>query len=386
MRDYFGKQIKKLGFGLMRLPVLGTDERSPIDIDQLKQMVDLYLENGYTYFDSAYNYHGGMSEVAFREAVSSRYPRDAFQFTTKLPLRRPMDFDEMRALTNESLERSGLEYFDLYFIHGIRPDSIEMINNARGWDYIQGLKQEGIAKNVGFSYHGDAAGLARILDARQAGDIDIVQLQINYLDWESPQVQSRLCYETCVERGIGVIVMEPIKGGSLANFGGDIADIFKAADPEASIASWALRFVMELEGVVTVLSGMSALNQVEDNVRTANSYKPLTEADHAMIKEVITAIDSVPLIQCTDCRYCLDDCPENINTPRIMDAMNDYIKYNNLQGARRQYGFATMPGPGGGAPYGKSSDCTECGTCEKVCPQELEIMEIHKQAVALFEQ
>ena len=370
----------------MRLPVLGGDDRSPIDIEQVTQMVDLYLENGYTYFDSAYNYHSGQSEVAFREAVSSRYDRDAFQFTTKLPLRRPMDKSEMRALTDESLSRSGLSFFDLYFLHGIGADRLEMIDSCDGWGYMRGLKEEGIAKNIGFSYHGNADGLKRILDARQPDEIDIVQLQINYLDWESSMVQSRLCYEACVERGIGVIVMEPIKGGSLANFTGEIADMFKAADPDASIASWALRFVMELEGVVTVLSGMSALDQVVDNVKTANAFAPLTAENHEMLKEVIKAIDRVPLIQCTDCRYCVDDCPENINTPRIMDVLNDYTKYNNLQGARRQYGFATGPGFGGDGPvFGKASDCTKCRLCEENCPQELAIVDLHEKAAALFE-
>ena len=393
MREYFNKPIKKLGFGLMRLPMQGFGEQAEIDIEQVKQMADLYLENGYSYFDSAYNYNGGLSEEAFREAVAKRYDRDAFQFTTKIPLRRLMDRTEMRAMTDESLRRSGLEYFDLYLIHGINPMGVELVNEMQGWDYMQGLKQEGIIRNVGFSYHGDAEGLARILDARQPGEIDIVQLQLNYLDWDNPTVQSRLCYEACVERGIGVIVMEPVKGGSLANFGGEVAEIFKAADPEASIASWAIRFAMGLDGVVTVLSGMSSLEQMTDNVSTANSFVPLTDADQAVIAEAVAAIDRVPLIQCTDCKYCLDDCPEDINIPRILDALNDYTKYNNLQSARRQYFFATGPsfGPGGpaggpvGPPHGKSSDCTECGTCESICPQELSIMDYHKQAVALFE-
>ena len=386
MKEYFGNPIKKLGFGLMRLPVQGVGEQAPIDIEQVKQMVDHYLENGYTYFDSAYNYHNGQSEVAFREAVSSRYPREAFQFTTKLPLRRPMDKTEMRTFTDESLQRAGLEYLDLYFLHGIGPDRIQMIDDCDGWGYLQDLKAEGIAKNVGFSYHGHADGLKRILDARQPGEIDIVQLQINYLDWDSPQVQSRLCYEACVERGIGVIVMEPIKGGSLANFGGEMAELMKAADPDASIASWALRFVMELEGVVTVLSGMSNLAQVEDNVKTANAFKPLTPENHEMLKEVIAAIERVPLIQCTDCRYCMDDCPENIPTPRIINVLNEYIKHNNQSGMRRSYGFAVGGGFGGDAPpTGKASDCTKCGTCEANCPQELKITELLEQAVALFE-
>jgi len=386
MREYFGKPIKKLGFGFMRLPYLGRDERSPIDIEQVKQMVDLYLSHGYTYFDTAYNYHGGQSEVAFREAVTERYPRDAFQLTTKLPLYRPHSFDEMRAITDESLARTGLEFFDLYFLHGIGPDRFPLLEQIKAWDYIKNLKAEGKARNVGFSYHGPADALAKILDEREPGEIDIVQLQINYLDWESPQVQSRLCYETVVERGIGVIVMEPVKGGSLANFADEAAGLLKAVEPDASIASWAMRFCLGLEGVVSVLSGMSTLDQVADNVKTADSFVPLTDSDLELLKQVIVALERVPTIPCTNCRYCVDDCPQNINTPRIIEILNDYIRYRNATGGRRQYGFAVGGGfSGNEPPRGKSSDCTQCGTCEQHCPQEIDIIGAHMQAVELFE-
>jgi len=385
MKEFFGKPINKLGFGFMRLPVLGRDDRAPVDIEQVKQMVDYFLENGYTYFDTAYNYHGGMSEVAFREAVVERYPRDAFQLTTKLPLRRPMDKTQMRAMTNESLSRTGLEYFDLYFLHGINAGSLPVIDSSKGWEYMFDLKKEGITKNFGFSYHGDAEGLKQILGRFEPGEIDIVQLQINYLDWDSPSVQSRLCYEAVRDYGAGIIIMEPIKGGSLANFDGEVAEIFKAADPEASFASWALRFCYSLEGVVSVLSGMSTLDQVVDNVATANNFKPLTEADMGVIKEAMAALERVPLIQCTECRYCVDDCPEHINTPGILSLMNEYTKYRNLSGARRSYGFAIGAGFGDSAPAGKASDCTECRNCEKICPQELPITDYLKEAAALFE-
>ncbi|MDR0459344.1 MAG: aldo/keto reductase, partial [Coriobacteriales bacterium] len=216
--------------------------------------------------------------------------------------------------------------------------------------------------------------------------IDIVQLQLNYLDWESPHVQARLCYETVVERGIGVIAMEPVKGGSLSNFADSVAAILKNAEPEASLASWAIRFVYGLEGVINVLSGMSTLEQVIDNVQTADSYRPLTAADLELLQQVTVALEQIPLIPCTNCNYCVDDCPENIPTPRIIEILNEYIKYQNQSGCRRQYGFAVGGGFSGNEPArGKSSDCTECRTCEQHCPQDIEIVEAHQRAVQLFE-
>jgi len=385
MREYFGRPIKKLGFGLMRLPYLGTNERSPIDIEQVKQMVDLYLGQGYSYFDTAFNYHGGQSEVAFRTAVTERHPRESFQLTTKLPLYRPHSFEEMQAITDESLQRTGLDYFDLYFLHGIGPDRMEMLDQMDAWGYLQSLKERGLARNVGFSYHGPADALAKALDAHH-GEIDIVQLQVNYHDWDSPAVQSRLCYETVVERGIGVIIMEPVKGGSLANFPPEVAHLLTDVDPEASLASWAMRFCLGLEGVVCVLSGMSALDQVVDNLKTAESFTPLTDSDRELLKEVIKALDRIPTIPCTDCRYCVDECPEHINIPRIIQILNEYTKYQNALGGRRQYGFATSGGFGGNEPpRGKSSDCTACGTCEQHCPQDIDIIGANERAVELFE-
>ncbi|MDR2957209.1 MAG: aldo/keto reductase [Coriobacteriales bacterium] len=386
MKEYFGKPISKLGFGLMRLPFFGKSDSSPLDIDQITQMADLFLQHGFSYFDTAYAYHGGQSEVAFREAVSSRYPRDAFQITTKLPLWRPLNHDEMREITNESLTRLGVDFFDLYFLHSVGPDRFEMLEQIKAFDYLQSLKTEGITKNVGFSYHGDPESLGRLLDSFTPGFIDIVQLQINYFDWENPEVQSRRLYETVYERGIGIIIMEPVKGGLLADFDPDVAQILKQVDPQASLSSWALRFVLELPGVVCVLSGMSNIDHVIDNIKTAESYTPLTDSNKDLLQAVISGLAALPTIDCTDCRYCVDDCPQHINTPRIIQILNDYTKYRNLPSSRRQYGFATGGGfGGGGSPTGKSSDCEECRTCEEHCPQDLDIVGAHKQAAELFE-
>ncbi|MDR2359915.1 MAG: aldo/keto reductase [Oscillospiraceae bacterium] len=388
MKNYFGAPVKKLGFGFMRLPTLSGAPDADIDIEQVKQMVDLYMTRGFTYFDTAFVYHSGKSEVAIRQAVTERYPREKFQVTTKLPLWNPnVTQDEIKQTTQTSLDRAGLSYYDLYFLHGIGPGREEMLDKVKAWDYIQELKQQGKAKNIGFSYHGDADTLNKYLDAH-AKDIDIIQLQINYLDWLSDDVQSKKCYDTAVSHGVGVIVMEPVKGGSLANFTPQVAEIFKRANPNASLASWALRFPMSLDGVVTVLSGMSDIEQVDDNTTTADTLGKLSDEEYKVIDAALEELKKIPVIPCTACRYCVDDCPKNINTPGIIGIINEYKKYQNIQGAKRSYGQMTGPSPfmppNSPAP-GKSGDCIECGSCENHCPQNIKIIDTHKEASKLFE-
>jgi predicted aldo/keto reductase-like oxidoreductase len=384
MKNYFGAPIKKLGFGFMRLPTLPGQPDTEIDLEKVNEMVDLYISKGFTYFDTAYVYHGGKSEVAIRECVVKRYPRDKFQVTTKLPLWGPTDRARMEQITAEQLERTGLEYFDLYFLHGIGAQSIDQLETSGAWDYLKSLKADGKAKNVGFSYHGDAAGLKLILDAH-GQDVDIVQLQINYLDWESEDTQSRKCYEEVSKRGIGVVVMEPLKGGSLVNFAEPVVKVLKDANPNASVASWALRFPIDLDGVVTVLSGMNKIEDVKDNINTVESNpSKLTEADHKVIENVLEELKKVPTIPCTRCNYCAPNCPQKINIPGILGVVNDYAKYQNLAGAKRTYGMMTGGGPFGG-PAAKASDCVECGACEEHCPQHIKIRDELKNAVELLE-
>jgi len=388
MKNYFGAPIKKLGFGFMRLPTLPGKGNGDIDIEQVKKMVDLYIERGFTYFDTAFVYHEGKSEVAVKEAIAERYPRDKFQVTTKLPLWNPnITHEEIEQTLQTSLERAGLDYFDLYFLHGIGPGREELLDKVKAWDYLLELKQRGKAKNIGFSYHGDADTLNKYLDAH-AKDIDIIQLQINYLDWLDDNVQSKKCYDAAVAHGVGVIVMEPVKGGTLSNFTPQVADIFKKANPDVSLASWALRFPMSLDGVVTVLSGMSNIEQVDDNTKTADTLGKLSDDEYKVIDTALEELKKVPIIPCTACRYCVDDCPKSINTPGIIGIINDYTKYQNLDSAKRSYGQTTgrnpfMP-PDAPEP-GKSSDCIECGSCENHCPQHIKIIDTHKKAAELFE-
>ena len=369
----------------MRLPMLDNGASGEIDIEQVKKMVDLFMGHGFSYFDTAYVYINGKSEEAVRAAVSERHPRDKFQVATKLPLWKPMDFSQMATITDTSLKRMGLDFFDVYLLHGIDPDRLEMIDKMKTWEYVQGLKDSEKAKNIGFSYHGDADSLNRILDAH-AKDIDLVQLQVNYLDWEDEQVQSRRCYEAALDHGVGIIIMEPIKGGSLANFTPDVADMFKKANPEASVASWALRFALGLDGVVAVLSGMSSIAQAQDNINIVETMGPLSDAEMETIAEAMQEVKKIPTIPCTACRYCVDDCPEKINTPKIIEIMNDFSKYQNLPGAKNSYRLTTSGAAAfGGTPSGKASDCTACGSCELHCPQNIGIINVHKEAAQLLE-
>ena len=379
MKDFFGMPIKKLGFGFMRLPGFPGKPEEEIDYETVKKMVDLYIERGFTYFDTAYGYHGGNSEVAIRIAVAERYERDKFQVTTKIPLWEELSWDQMKERTQTSLDRAGLDYFNLYFLHGIGPDRLEMIKKMKAFDYLRSVKDDGKTRNIGFSYHGDGDSLNRILD--ENGDfIDIVQLQINYLDWEA---QAKACYEAAFSHGVGIVVMSPVKGGSLANFTPEVAEIFKKANPNASVASWALRFPMHLDGIVTVLSGMSAIEHVEDNTMIADTMGPLSEDEMKVIAQALEEVNKIPTIPCTSCRYCVDDCPKKIGIPGIINVINEYRKYQNLPGSKRFYGMVTG-GMWGGTPA-KASDCIECGVCEKHCPQEIKIIEANKEAAELFE-
>ena len=384
MKEYFGKPIKKLGFGFMRLPTYPGKPESEIDIEEVKKMVDLYMGRGFSYYDSAFRYHGGKSEEAIRLTVTERYDRDKFQITTKLPVMGTTTLDEMKSMTQTSLDRAGLDFFDLYFIHGVGHGRIEMLDEIGAWNYLKSVKESGKSKNIGFSFHGSADTLNRILDAHHK-DIDIVQLQINYVDWEDDDVQGRKCYEACVAHGTGIIIMEPVRGGALANFTPEVAGIFKKANPSMSLASWALRWTLGLENVVNVLSGMSTIEQVDDNTTVADPFTPLSGDEQKVIDNVMAELKKIPTIPCTECRYCVNDCPQKISIPGILNQMNEYTLYQNLDGARRIYGFITSGwGPFGGSPA-KASDCVACGLCEANCPQKIGIVDCLKEAVKLFE-
>ena len=370
--SYLGESIKKLGFGLMRLPMNGDE----IDMDQTKKMVDTFMSKGFTYFDTAYVYIGGKSEVALKEAVVDRYPRDSFQCATKLPLWDQKSREELQEILDTSLQRAGLEYYDFYLLHAMSAERAQKADELQAWDFMKQVKAQGKAKHIGFSFHDSAEALEDIL--KNHPEMEFVQLQINYADWESDSVQSRKCYQVARKYNKPVIIMEPVKGGSLATMTPEVQKLFKDANPNASIPSWAIRYCASLEGIITVLSGMSNEEQLNDNVSYMEDFQPLTDSERQVVAKAVEILNNTPTIPCTACKYCVDGCPQKINIPGVFSAMNNFTLYNNLPGAKGSYQNAVKDG-------GKAGDCIQCGNCEAHCPQHIQIIEELKKAAATLE-
>lgn len=369
---YLGEEIKKLGFGFMRLPMNGEE----VDIEQTKKMVDHYMELGFTYFDTAYVYMNGKSERAIRDAVVKRYPRESFQLATKMPLHPIKEYADYQPIFDESLARTEAGYFDFYLLHALNRESNQKAEETGGWEFVQEMKKKGLVKHAGFSFHDSAEALEEILTRHP--EAEFVQLQINYADWESDNVQSRKCYEIARKHNVPVIIMEPVKGGSLALMSEEIEAKFKAYNPEASVASWALRYAASLEGLVTVLSGMSNEEQLEDNTSFMKDFQPLSDEERKVIAEVVDIFNKAPKIPCTACKYCVDDCPMQINIPRLFSVMNHYMTFGNKEADRSSYENAVRD-------RGRASQCLHCGSCESHCPQHLEIIKELEKIAATFE-
>lgn len=373
MAKWLGDDVPKLGFGLMRLPMLADNT---IDLEQVKQMVDAFIGAGFTYFDTAYGYLNEQSEPTARKAIVERYPRDQFLLATKLPVWHLRAGKTAEELFDTQLERTGAGYFDYYMLHALNASYLEMLDEQGTWDFIRQKKEEGLVRHIGFSFHDSAAVLEQILKAHP--EVEFVQLQINYADWENDGVQSRLCYEVARKYGKSVIVMEPVKGGALAAMGPEAQATFKAARPDASIASWAMRYAASLDGVVTVLSGMSNLEQMQDNIQTMEMFEPLTDADQETIHKVQEILASTPTTPCTDCKYCVENggCPQDIPIPAIIATDNSRRVYHVTD--KNHYGFITRG-------HGKASDCIQCGNCESRCPQHIEIIKVLADCAETFE-
>ena len=357
--DYKYTSPKKLGFGAMRLPTVD----GVIDHEQVCQMVDMFLGRGFTYFDTAYVYHGGKSEVALREALVKRYPRDSFTVATKLPAWEIKEQADVERLFNEQLERLGVDYIDFYLLHNVNGSTLPIFDDNDCWTWLAGLKEKGLAKRVGFSFHDSAAKLDEVLTAHPF--VDFVQLQINYIDWKSEKVDSEGVYEVAARHGKRVIVMEPVKGGLLAQLPAE-ANAALAEAGTGSPASFAVRYAASLENVLVTLSGMSTLAQMEDNSSYMEEFKPLCDAERAAIAKVVDILNAVPTAPCTACKYCVEGCPMGIRIPNMISVLNEMRRYGVNEKTMGSYKFAK----GDGADAG---DCIGCGQCETACPQHLEI-------------
>ena len=377
MEDYLGKDTPKLGFGLMRLPKCADDPKK-IDVETTKIMVDKFMAAGLTYFDTAYVYDDGDSERAAKAALVDRYPRDSFTLATKINawFFKDATAESVKAQFAESLERTGAGYFDYYLLHALQPQNVQKYEEFGIFDFVREQKEKGLIRHWGFSFHGGPELLKELLT--KYPDAEFVQLQLNYADWESPSVTSRENYEVARAFGKPVVVMEPVKGGTLADPPEGVAAVLRAANPDASPASWAIRYAASLDGILTVLSGMSTVEQMEDNLSYMADFKPLNEEEAAAVKkaqDVLAAIDSIP---CTGCHYCTPGCPMSIPIPEIFSARNSELIWGKKERAAKSYGYATREA-------GKASDCVQCGQCEAACPQHIEIIERLRECAAAYE-
>lgn len=361
--------MKKLGFGLMRLPHIEENGKKKIDIELVKKMVDEFMARGFTYFDTAWMYCSGKSEEATKEFLVDRYPRDSFTLTTKLPSYMLKNEDDRDKIFNEQLRRTGAGFFDYYLIHDVNANSIKTFESLHCFDWIVEKKKQGLVKTIGFSFHDGPELLDRILS--DYPQMEFVQLQINYLDWENRAVQSRACYEVARKHNKKIIVMEPVKGGTLANVPDDVEVMFKEYDSSFSVASWAIRFAASLENVFMVLSGMSDMNQLMDNIGYMENFVSLNENEVAMCHRAADIINRNIDIACTGCSYCTVDCPKNIPIPQYFSLYNADVQEKRIgrkPWTTQECYYETLT-----TDYGKASDCIKCGKCEKMCPQHLEI-------------
>ena len=367
MTDAFRPNPFRLGFGLMRLP---KNPDGTIDIPQVCRMADRFIECGGTYFDTAYVYDGGGSEEAFRAAVAERHPRDAYTLATKLNAAiGATDEGSAKQEFFTSLERTGAGYFDYYLLHALQRGTYRLYEQYGLWDFVKEQKAKGLIRHWGFSFHADPDLLEELLETHP--DAEFVQLQINYADWENPGVASRRNLEICRKHGKPVIIMEPVKGGILADPIPEVRALLEAADPEASCASWALRFAAGLEGVHAVLSGMSSTAQMEDNLKTMTDFRPLDEKEMETIRLAQKALDEDKSIPCTACHYCTAGCPMGIPIPEVFNVINRKKGSPHFRTVR-EYGIVTQG-------RGRAGDCVACGQCERACPQGLPIIDLLKE-------
>ena len=368
---YFENVKKNFGFGCMRLPMKGNE----VDYDEFCRMIDLFMAEGFNYFDTAKVYLEGQSETALRDCLVARYPRESYVFTNKLSTHCFNTEAEIRPLLENQLHDCGLEYFDFYLMHAQNKAVFEKYKKCRAYEQGIEFKKEGKIKHLGMSFHDKAEVLDEILTAYP--EVEAVQIQLNYVDFDDPAVQSRKCYEVCRKHGKPMMIMEPVKGGNLANLPPDAAKILENLHG-GSAASYAVRFAAGFDGVFMVLSGMSNLEQMKDNLSYMKDFKPLEEKERAAVDEVCAVFRSKKLIPCTACRYCTDGCPKHIDIPNLFSCMNSKHVYKSWNADYYYNNVYTKSN-------GKASDCIKCGKCERSCPQHLPIRKLLENVAAEFE-
>ena len=367
MSDTFRENPFRLAFGLMRLPKLPDGS---IDVPQVCEMADRFIAAGGTYFDTAFVYDGGESEKAFKAAVADRYPREAYTLATKLHA--TMGATDEQSARQEfwtSLERTGAGFFDYYLLHAMQRAFYKKYDEYGLWDFVKEQKAKGLIRHWGFSFHADPDLLEELLEEHP--DAEFVQLQINYADWDNPGVASRRNWEICKAHHKPVMIMEPVKGGILADPIPEVRAVFDASGTDVSYASWALRFAAGLDNVHAVLSGMSSLAQMEDNLKTMKDFRPLDNAEMQLIRKAQQALDADKSIPCTSCHYCTRGCPMDIPIPEIFNVINRRKGSPEFRTVREYTIVTTGRGPAG--------SCIACGQCEAACPQGLPVISLLQQ-------
>ena len=368
---------KKLGFGLMRLPLTDANDKGSIDIEALKEMVDTFMEQGFTYFDTAWMYCAFKSENAVKEALIDRYPRDRYTLTTKLHASYLKTKEDRDRIFEEQRQKTGVDYFDYYLIHAIDQELYSIYNEMDCFNWLIEKKKQGFVKHIGFSYHDSAEFLDQVLTEHP--EMEFVQLQMNYLDWESAEVQSRKCYEVASKHGKPVIVMEPVKGGTLADVPAEVRESFAAYHPDLSVPSWAIRFVASLDNVAMVLSGMSNMEQLMDNISYMKEFVPMNAEETELVHKAAEMIKDSIAIPCTGCSYCTEGCPMQIAIPDLFRVYNKSKRgeITDVE-ANEEYRQLTESG-------GKARECLACGQCQVACSQHLEIINYLKDVAKCME-